>query len=112
MQRFEGLWTAIFEGLWMAIDGLFWLALGGGVLVKLMFSEKLSTRQVIMTVCSGVFCAVFFSKPILVFLKLDGDHFEYAIVAVLALTGEHLVRRVVQFSRTGTLGDVKKGLSK
>tara|TARA_R110002049_G_scaffold308545_2_gene512867 strand:- start:2663 stop:2989 length:327 start_codon:yes stop_codon:yes gene_type:complete len=101
-----------FEGLWATIDGLFWLALGGGVLVKLMFSEKLTTRQVIMTVCSGVFCAVFFAKPILDFLKLDGEHFEYAIVAVLALTGEHIVRRVVQFSKSGTLGDVKKGLGK
>ncbi|MEH6521238.1 hypothetical protein [Sulfitobacter sp.] len=101
-----------FDDLWATIDGLFWLALGGGVLVKLMFSEKLTTRQVIMTVCSGVFCAVFFSKPILDFLKLDGEHFEYAIVAVLALTGEHLVRRVVQFSRSGTLVDVKKGLGK
>lgn len=100
------------EDLWAAVDALFWLALGGGVLVKLMFSEKLSTRQVIMTVCSGVFCAVFFSKPILDFLKLEGDHFEYAIVAVLALTGEHIVRRVVQFSKSGTVADVKKGLGK
>ncbi len=101
-----------FDDLWAAIDGLFWLAIGGGVLVKLMFSERLTTRQVIMTVCSGVFCAVFFAKPILDFLKLDGDHFEYAIVAVLALTGEHIVRRVVQFSKSGTVADIRKGVGK
>lgn len=97
---------------WGAIDGLFWLALGGGVLVKLMFSEKLTTRQVIMTVFSGVFCSVFFSKPILEFLKLDGDHFEYAVVGILALSGEHLLRRVLQFSKSGTIADIRKGVGK
>lgn len=98
--------------LWGAIDGLFWLALSGGILVKLMFSEKLTSRQVVMTVCSGVFCAVFFSKPILDFLKLDGVHFEHAVVGLLALTGEHLVRRLVQFSKSGTISDIRKGIGK
>jgi len=102
-----------FEELWNTIDGLFWLAIAGGILVKLTFSEtKMTKRQVASTIIAGVFCAVFLSKPLLDLLKLDGEHFEYGIVALLALTGEHVVRRVVKFSQSGSINDVKKGLTK
>jgi hypothetical protein len=96
--------------LWGTIDAMFWLAVSGGIMVKVMLSEKLTFKQFGATVFAGVFCAVFFATPALDLLKLEGEYFERAIVALFALTGEHIVRRLIQFSKSGSISDVKKGL--
>lgn len=101
-----------FQEIWATVDGYFWLAVGLGITIKLMFSETLSKKQFALTIISGMFCAVFFPKPILHFLRVEGEHFEYAIVGLLALTGENLMRRIIKFSKDGNISDLKKGLGK
>lgn len=100
------------QELLTGVDALFWLAVAAGIMVKLTFSELLTKRQVVMTFVAGVFCAVLFSRPTLDVLKLEGEYYAYAVAGLLALTGEHIVRRVVKFSQNGSISDIKKGIGK
>lgn len=100
------------EDLWASADGLFWLVVAIALTLKLLLSESFSKRKALYMVVSGVFCAAVLTGPLIDFMKLDSDRYKYAIAGLLALVGEHLVRRVVKFSETGTIADIKKGLTK
>ncbi len=98
------------EEMWAVFDWYFWLAVGGGIALKVIFSDKLTKKSLGLSIIAGIFCAVFFTEPALDFLRLEGDYYEHGMAAMFALTGENIVRRIIDFSKSGKITDIKKGL--
>lgn len=92
-------------------DVLFWGSVWSGIILSLVYAQdRLTKRQITMTVAAGLFCGIFLTAPIITFFKLDSAVFENAVAALLALGGEHFVRRILKFARSGKITDIKGGL--
>lgn len=96
--------------IWAAADSFFWLAIFCGIALKIVLSDKITKRSLGLSIVAGVFCAVFFTEPVLEFLLLEGGFYERGLAAIFALTGENIVRRILAFSKSGKISDIKKGL--
>ena len=82
-------------------DSRFWGAVLGAVVVRLITSEydgPLYSRLLrgFFTAFAAVFSAVVFTKPVITFFSLPDDVWLIAVAALLALTGEGLMRMAIR----------------
>lgn len=75
-----------------------WISVTVAIIFKLITSESLSLMKAIATVISAVFCAWVFTEPVLMFFQMDKETYELPMAAVLALTGEGIIRWLVSIS--------------
>lgn len=67
----------------------------GGAFVKVITSKRLTLWGGIVTVTMAVFSAVVFTEPIAYLLGVEETSLTLAIAALLTLTGEGVVRTVI-----------------
>lgn len=75
-----------------------WITVAIAIVFKLITSQSLSLMKAIVTVISAIFCAWVFTEPVLIFFNMDKESYELPMAAVLALTGEGLIRWLIQIS--------------
>lgn len=73
-------------------DLTFWLAVVGATVIKLFTSPYTSFWRALATVFAAVFSAYIFTDPVTLWLKLDPLTYTTPIAALLALTGEGVMR--------------------
>jgi hypothetical protein len=76
----------------------FWLAVIGAAGVKLFTSEYTGFLRALTTVVAAVFAAYFFTTPVMTLLGLDPETYTTAMAAIMALTGEGLMRWIMGVS--------------
>lgn len=77
-------------------DPQVWMAIAGATAVKLFTTPYRSIVHAISTVFAAVFAAVVFTDPVLKWMALDPAAYKTAVAALLALTGEGLMRIAMQ----------------
>lgn len=77
------------------------------VLVKQVLSPFHSVWRAVSTALAAVFCAYVFTDPIYSMLGWDNEKNRLAVAAVLGLTGEHIIRHIID---TGQ--DPDKGITR
>ncbi len=77
-------------------DIAFWAATAGATTIKLLTSPFHSFTRACMNVFAAMFSSYVFTEPTLDWLGLDANTYRYAIAALLALTGEGLMRLAIQ----------------
>ena len=80
-------------------DLAFWLAVVGATIVKLFTAPYAGFLQAFTTVFAAVFSAYFLTSPALDVLGLNPEIYTTAMAALMALTGEGLMRWVISASR-------------
>lgn len=80
-----------------------WLAIFGAVAVKLLLSDRLTVFRSLATSSAGIFAAWVFTDPILNMLGWEPDRYRIAVAAMLALTGENILRRVLDFTSSESM---------
>lgn len=88
-------------------DQSFWTAAGGAALVRIITAEYhgpwyIRLIRAAAMVFTAIFAAVVFTKPLCSFLALPLDTYEIPIAALVALTGEGLMRMAIRAT-----GDMK-----
>jgi hypothetical protein len=78
----------------------FWLAVIGAAGVKLFTSEYTGFLRALTTVVAAVFAAYFFTTPAMTLLGLDQETYTTAMAAIMALTGEGLMRWIMGVSNS------------
>lgn len=78
-------------------DTSFWVAAIGAALVKLFTSQYQSFFRSFVTVGAAVFCAVTFTEAALDWFRLAPETYKVPMAALLALTGESLLRLILSF---------------
>lgn len=73
-------------------DLSFWIAIAGATIVKLLTSPYSSFMRAVLTVVAAVFSAWAFTEPALDWLGLNPATYKTPMAALLALTGEGLIR--------------------
>lgn len=76
----------------------FWLAVAGAAVFKLLTSPSLSPVRALATVTAALFAAIIFTDPVLNWLALDPLQYKTPIAALIALTGEGLLRSIVSIT--------------
>ena len=79
-------------------DLAFWLSVGGATVVKLLTSPYAGFIRALATVVAAVFSAYFFTSPAMAALGLDPETYTTAMAAIMALTGEGVMRFVIGMS--------------
>ncbi len=79
-------------------DFSFWVAVFGAILVKLVTSESHSIPKVLAAVVTALFAAWAFTNPLLNYLQLPAEDYKVLLAALLALTGEGLVRSLISIT--------------
>ncbi len=79
-------------------DWSFWVAILGATVVKLFASPYHSVWRALLTVFAAVFSAYFFTNAALDYLNLNPDVYRSPVAAVVALTGEGLMRALIEAS--------------
>lgn len=77
------------------IDLAFWGSVLGATLFRVLSSSATSFRSVAAGVLGGVVAAIVFTDPILAYFNVPADTYRIGAAAILALTGESLMRIVV-----------------
>lgn len=80
-----------FEG----IDVWLWGTIILAITTKILLSPVRSIIRILTTITVGVFCAIVFTSPLLLWFELPKETYGYAVAGLLAVTGEELVRRVI-----------------
>tara|TARA_Y100001937_G_scaffold117505_1_gene170836 strand:- start:1181 stop:1489 length:309 start_codon:yes stop_codon:yes gene_type:complete len=80
----------------------FWFAVAGATVVKLMTSPYHSILRAASTVFAAIFAAYFFTDALLSVMDWDPDRYKAAVAALLALTGEGLMRVAIQIANDPT----------
>ena len=80
-------------------DIWFWIISTGAAIVKVATSPFYSIWRAIMTVGAALFAAFVFTEPALDLLGLDPEVYRNGVAAILALTGEGLMRAAIQASQ-------------
>lgn len=83
------------------LDGLdlwFWATIVSAIFIKILLSPVRSILRILTTIAVGIFAAVVFTGPILMWFELPKETFGYAVAGLLAVTGEELVRRVISIA--------------
>jgi hypothetical protein len=81
-------------------DLAFWLSVAGATMIKLLTSQYGGPLKVLLTVLAAVFSAYFFTIPAMHILGLDPEVYTTVMAAVMAVTGEGLMRWVMKFVDT------------
>lgn len=80
-----------------------WLAILGAVAVKLLLSDKLTIFRSVATSSAGIFAAWVFTDPLLNGLGWEPDRYRVAVAAMLALLGENILRRLLDFTSSESM---------
>lgn len=80
------------------LDPRFWLASLGAALVRLATSERRSLLQSVVLVGTAVFAAWAFTDGVLDLLKLPDEIYRTPVTALVALTGENVMRWAMRMS--------------
>ncbi len=73
----------------------FWIAIGIATLLKVLTSKFHSPVRIMITVIAALFAAIFFTEPVLHLMQWEPDTYKVPTAALLALTGEGLMRSLV-----------------
>lgn len=76
-------------------DLRFWVAVIGATLLKLLTSQANSPVKVIVTVIAAVFAAWVFTDPLIHWMQWDAATYKAPLAALLALTGEGIMRSLM-----------------
>ena len=76
-------------------DIYFWGTALGASLVKVVTSPYGGVYRTLATVGCAVFAAIVFTDPLLVFFKLPASSYREAMAALVALTGEGIMRKLI-----------------
>lgn len=82
----------------MSDEVKFWIAVLAALAVKMILSTSMSAWQALAASASGLFVAWVFTDPIIAWAGLDSALYRVPIAALLALTGEQIVRRLIRYS--------------
>ena len=80
-------------------DPAFWLSVAGATLVRIVTSQKRSLVRSAFTVFAAIFAAYVFTDPSLDYLRLSPDTYKAPVAALWALTGEGVMRWVINASQ-------------
>lgn len=83
-------------------DPAFWAAVIGATLIKVFTSTYGGIVRLSTMVAAAVFSAFWFTDPVLHVLRLDPTTYRYGVAALLALTGEGLMRMAIGLSNDST----------
>lgn len=83
----------------------FWIAVAGATVFRILTSPLMPARIAIAGAFGGIFAAVIFTDPLLTYLNANPDTYKVAAAAVLTLTGESIMRLIMNVAR-----DPAKGL--
>lgn len=75
-----------------------WLAAALAVVVKLLLSPSLSLRRALGTAAAALLAAWVGTDPVCHILGWEGEQMRTLAAALLALTGENIVRRILDLS--------------
>ena len=81
-----------------AIDLPFWIAVIGAVVVKFLTSQFHSWLRAFSTAFTAIFAAYIFTDPVVDWVGLDPMTYNVPFAALLALTGEGVMRTIITFS--------------
>ena len=76
----------------------FWVAIIGAIVVKLLTSPYHSLLRAVSTVFAALFAAYIFTDAAVDWIGLDPEKYTVPMAALLALTGEGLMRMVVKIT--------------
>ena len=79
-------------------DLQFWFAVAGATLFKLLTSEFGGPFRAVATVFAAVFSAWLFTEPALSWFALDAETFELPMAALIAITGEGVMKWLIAAS--------------
>ncbi len=77
--------------------------IAGASLVAMLLSKAPTWKERIAAVATGVFLAVVFTGPVMHWLALDAEVYEQAVAALLAISGDRIVRRLFDLIERGEL---------
>lgn len=80
------------------IDLKLWLAIVIPAIIRLMLSATLTISGAILTLASAFCAAYFFTDPILTWFSLDPEDYRIGVAALLSLTGENIMRRILELT--------------
>lgn len=83
-------------------DLAFWLAAIGATIVKLITAPYKGFLQAFSTVFAAIFSAYFLTEPAMDLLGLDPEVYTTAMAALMALTGEGVMRWLIGASNDPT----------
>mgnify|MGYP000880805901 CR=1 FL=1 len=87
-------------------DVSFWISVLGATGIKLLTSPYHSLTRALLTVFAAMFSAYVFTEPVIHWLDLDAKTYTTAMAALLALTGEGIMRALMAVAN-----DPSKGLA-
>jgi len=79
-------------------DVNFWIAAGCATMIKLFSSPYHSFLRAVLTVFAAIFSAYFFTEPALDYLRLNPEIYRAPVAAIVALTGEGVMRALIEAS--------------
>lgn len=90
----------------------FWVAMAAAALLKLRASPRITVFGSIVTITTAVLSALIFTRPVLEWLKLDGEIHTAAVAALVALSAEHIARQLLELKVLDLLKAWRGGGSK
>ena len=79
-------------------DIAFWFAALGSALLKILLSPWMGFWKGVISIVAALFCAIVFTEPVLDYLNMDPETYKAALAALIALTGEGVVRWLLQIA--------------
>lgn len=76
-------------------DISFWISVAGATVIKVLTSPYHSFLRALLTVFAAVFAAYVFTDPVVHWLGLEPKTYTTPMAALLALTGEGLMRAII-----------------
>ncbi len=80
-------------------DWRYWTAIVGAAAMKVLLSQTLTFKQACLTFVMGIGAAWLFTDPLIDWAGLNPDVYKTPTAAILALTGEQIVRRIIRYSQ-------------
>lgn len=77
-------------------DLAFWFAALGAAVLKIILSPWLGLVKGLLSVAAALLVAIIFTDPLLVYLNMNPAVYKNAVAALVALTGEGIVRWLLQ----------------
>lgn len=74
----------------------FWLAAFGAAALKVVLSPWFGLWKGVLSVFTAVVVAILFTDPVVAYLNLNPQVYKIAVAALIALTGEGIVRWILQ----------------
>lgn len=76
-------------------DHRFWITVAAALGIKLVTSPFQSRWRAVVMVLSGLFIAWVFTMPVVTWLAIDPETYVIPVAALLAITGEGIVRWLI-----------------